>query len=71
MGYVRSGIRQHWHVYGVMRDESVDAFTPTLGFAANVVSVTVLIFFAFLAIIFWLTGLSSRGDWKSAKDRQS
>jgi cytochrome bd-type quinol oxidase subunit 1/cytochrome c551/c552 len=71
MGYVRSGIRQHWHVYGVMRDESVDAFTPTLGFAANVVSVTVLIFFAFLAIIFWLTGLSSRGDWKSAKDRQA
>ena len=31
MGYVRSGLRQHWHVYGVMRDTSVDAFTPTLG----------------------------------------
>ena len=42
MGYVRSGLRQHWHVYGVMRDTSVDAFTPTLGFATQVVSVTVL-----------------------------
>ncbi len=21
MGYVRSGLRQHWHVYGVMRDQ--------------------------------------------------
>ena len=31
MGYVRSGLRQHWHVYGVVRDTSVDAFTPTLG----------------------------------------
>jgi hypothetical protein len=36
MGYVRSGLRQHWHVYGVIRDTSVDAFTPTLGFATRV-----------------------------------
>ncbi len=63
MGYVRSGIRQHWHVYGVMRDTSPDAFTPTLGFASNVVSVTVLIFFTFIAIIFWLSSLSSKKDW--------
>ena len=42
MGYVRSGLRQHWHVYGVIRDNSPDAFTPTLGFATRVVSVTVL-----------------------------
>ena len=25
LGYVRSGLRQHWHVYGVMRDTSPDA----------------------------------------------
>ena len=31
----RSGLRQHWHVYGVIRDTSVDAFTPTLGFATQ------------------------------------
>jgi len=60
MGYVRSGLRQHWHVYGVMRDTSPDALTPTLGFASNVVSVTVLIFFSFIAIIFWLSSLSGR-----------
>lgn len=63
MGYARSGIRQHWHVYGVMRDTSPDAFTPTLGFASNVVSITVLIFFSFVALIFWLTGLSSKKNW--------
>ena len=45
MGFVRSGLRQHWHVYGVMRDTSPDAFTPTLGFATNVISVGVLLFF--------------------------
>ena len=65
MGYVRSGMRQHWHVYGVMRDNSVDAFTPTLGYAANVISVTVLIFFLFIAIVFWLSGLSGKKNWDS------
>ena len=60
MGYVRSGLRQHWHVYGVIRDTSVDAFTPTLGFATKVVSVTVLIFFALIGFIFWLSSLSGK-----------
>ncbi len=68
MGYVRAGLRQHWHVYGVMRDTSVDAFTPTLGYASRVVSVTVLIFFALIAVVFWLAGLTSRApyprEWK-------
>ena len=58
MGYVRSGLRQHWHVYGVMRDTSVDAFTPTLGFATRVVSVTVLLFFLLIGFVFWLASLS-------------
>ncbi|MBO6573892.1 MAG: cytochrome ubiquinol oxidase subunit I [Rhodothermales bacterium] len=64
MGYVRAGMRQHWHVYGVMEDVSVDAFTPTLGFASNVVSVIVLIFFVFIAVVFWLAGLSSKKPWE-------
>jgi len=65
MGYVRAGLRQHWHVYGVMQDTSPDAFTPTLGFASGVVSVTVLIFFTFIAIVFWLSGLSGKKDWEA------
>jgi len=64
MGYVRSGLRQHWHVYGVLKDTSPDAFTPTLGFASNVVSVTVLIFFVFIAIVFWFSSLSGKKDWE-------
>ena len=38
MGFARCGIRQHWHVYGVLRDTSVDAVTPALGYAANVIT---------------------------------
>ena len=60
MGYVRSGLRQHWHVYGVIRDTSPGAYTPTLGYATQVVSVTVLLFFALIGLIFWLAGLSGK-----------
>jgi cytochrome bd-type quinol oxidase subunit 1 len=63
MGYVRSGLRQHWHVYGVIRDTSPDAFTPTLGFATQVVSVTVLLFFALIGFVFWITNLHERPDY--------
>ena len=62
MGYVRSGLRQHWHVYGVIRDNSPDAFTPTLGFATQVVSVTVLIFFFLIGFVFWLASLHERKE---------
>ena len=70
MGYVRSGLRQHWHVYGVVRDTSVDAFTPTLGYATKVVSVTVLIFFCFIVLVFWLATLTGRENYKPKTDRQ-
>lgn len=69
MGYIRSGIRQHWHVTGVFRDASVDAFTPTLGYAANVVSAGVVLFMALVIFVFWLAQVSahktsSSGYWK-------
>ena len=63
MGYVRSGLRQHWHVYGVIRDTSADAFTPTLGFATQVVSVTVLAFFLLIGFVFWITSLHDRPEY--------
>jgi cytochrome bd-type quinol oxidase subunit 1 len=66
MGYVRSGLRQHWHVYGIIRDNSPDAFTPTLGFATQVVSVTVLFFFLLIGFVFWLTSLHDRPDFQRA-----
>jgi cytochrome d ubiquinol oxidase subunit I len=61
MGFARSGIRQHWHIYGVMRDTSPDAVTPALGYAANVITVTTVLFLAMVMFIFWLGGLGTRG----------
>src|SRR5438552_4334442 len=60
-GFARSAIRQHWHVYGVLRDTSVDAVTPALGYAANVITIVTLVFFALVTFIFWLRGLGEKG----------
>ena len=69
MGYIRSGIRQHWHVVDIMRDASPDAFTPTLGYAANVVSVAAILFMAMVIFVFWIAQVSGNktlptGYWK-------
>ncbi len=64
MGFARSGIRQHWHVWEVMRDTSPYAATPALGYAANMISVCVLIFLALVAFIFWLGGLAEHAMTK-------
>jgi len=61
MGFARSGIRQHWHVYGVLRDSSVDAVTPALGYAANMITAVTIAFFALVMFIFWLGGLGEKG----------
>ncbi len=54
MGYARSGLREGWHIFGVMKDTSVDAFTPSLSSAVNMVSIIMVIFFALVGFIFWL-----------------
>ncbi|QTD48494.1 cytochrome ubiquinol oxidase subunit I [Sulfidibacter corallicola] len=59
MGYARSALRQHWHVYGVYRDTSADAFLPTLGQASLRISLSVIIFVVMISFIFWLGGLGS------------
>jgi cytochrome d ubiquinol oxidase subunit I len=61
MGFARSGIRQHWHVYGVMRDNSVDAVTPAIGYAANMITTVTIVFFALVMFMFWLGGLGEKG----------
>ncbi|MGE3536363.1 MAG: cytochrome ubiquinol oxidase subunit I [Candidatus Tectimicrobiota bacterium] len=61
MGYVRSGLRTHWHIFNAVRDYSSDAFTPTLGFACWVVSIIVLVFLLLVSFIFWLAHLGAQG----------
>ncbi|MFQ5683696.1 MAG: cytochrome ubiquinol oxidase subunit I [Candidatus Binatia bacterium] len=57
MGYIRSGLREDWHIYGVMRDTSAWAFTPTMAYMAKAVSGIVFLFLASVSFVFWLAGL--------------
>lgn len=52
MGFVRSGIRGTWHVYGVVRDTSPESYTPTMGHGATIIAAATLIFCALLFLIF-------------------
>jgi len=58
MGYVRSSVRTHWHVYSVMKDNSPDNFIPTIGYAGNMVTLVTLMFLGFMLFIFWIANLS-------------
>jgi hypothetical protein len=58
MGYIRSSVRLFWHSMEVFRDASPWAFTHTIGFAANVMSFNVMIFWFFTLFVFWLGELS-------------
>jgi hypothetical protein len=63
MGFARSGIRQHWHVWQVVQDTSGSAATPALGYAAQMISLCVLIFLGLVAFVFWLGGLAEKSTF--------
>ncbi len=53
MGYMRSGGRMFWHVYGIMKDTSPDAYLPTHGVASVIVTIVTLLFFFMIGFVFW------------------
>ncbi len=68
MGYIRSALREDWHIFGVMRDTSLGAGTPTMAYMAWVVGAITLLFFALVAFVFWLGGL---GDSKASVPQEA
>ena len=62
MGFVRSSLRKHFHVYEVMPDTSPWASTPSVGYATVVVTVTVMIFFFLVSMVIWIANLSKHDD---------
>jgi hypothetical protein len=53
-GYRRSAVRLFWHVNEVMTDASPWAFTHTIGFAVNVISLNGLLFVLGLGVVLGL-----------------
>jgi hypothetical protein len=60
MGFIRSGLRMNWHVYGFMQDTSAGAFTPSIAYMGWTISLIVILFLALVSLVFWLAGLSEK-----------
>ncbi len=60
MGFIRSGLRMNWHIYGFMQDTSAGAFTPSIAYMGWTVSLIVILFLALLSFVFWLAGLGEK-----------
>ena len=67
MGYIRSAGRLGWHVNELMPDLSPWAYTPSLGFAAKMVTLNMVLFWASVFFMFWL----SRWDYRVSEERSS
>ncbi|MCP4070465.1 MAG: hypothetical protein GY742_01830 [Hyphomicrobiales bacterium] len=63
MGFIRSGLRGDWHIFGVMRDTSQWAGTPSNFVMTQQVSAAVLLFMVGTAFMFWLGSIAnSKGE---------
>lgn len=60
MGYIRSSGRLAWHVNELMPDASPWAYTPTLAFAAKMVTVNMVVFWLAALLLFWLNSRDQR-----------
>ncbi|MFQ5894632.1 MAG: cytochrome ubiquinol oxidase subunit I, partial [Nitrospinota bacterium] len=67
MGFIRSGLREDWHIYGVLRDTSVGAFTPTMAHMAWVVGGIAVLFLALMTFVFWLGTLGEESPRPAAE----
>jgi len=66
MGYVRSSVKTHWHVYTVMKDNSPDNFIPTIGYAGNMITLVTVLFLLCVLFMFWIASLSGTRQPKVA-----
>jgi cytochrome bd ubiquinol oxidase subunit I len=60
MGFIRSGLRMNWHIYGYMQDTSAGSFTPSIAYMGWTVSLIVMLFLSLVAFVFWLAGLADK-----------
>ncbi len=72
MGFIRSALREDWHLYGVLRDTSPGAGTPSLAEMSWIVALISVVFFALVAFVFWLGSLSeAHGVRREDKDSET
>jgi len=54
MGAVRALVRKDYHVYLLLKDTTLEAYTPTLAYASSLTTAITLSFFSIFVFIVWL-----------------
>ncbi|MCK4867198.1 MAG: hypothetical protein KAT39_04045, partial [Alphaproteobacteria bacterium] len=62
MGFIRSGLRGDWHIFGAMRDTSAWGNTPSNATMTEMVALAVLVFMVGVAFMFWLGGIAQQKE---------
>jgi cytochrome bd ubiquinol oxidase subunit I len=60
MGYIRSAVRLFWHVTEVVRDNSPDAYTLTIGEAGKMLTFNTLFVWTQFVVVFWIASLTAK-----------
>ena len=68
MGFIRSGLRGDWHIFGILRDTSEWAYTPSNFAMTKMVSLAVVVFMFGIAFMFWLGSLAVGDQEPDAED---
>jgi hypothetical protein len=68
MGYIRSSVRLFWHVTEVVRDNSVDAYTLTIGEAGKMLTFNTLFVWVQFVTVFWVASLTAKKGKAEAPD---
>ena len=61
MGFIRSGLRGDWHIFGIMRDTSEWSFTPSNFTMTQMVGTSFFVFMIGSAFMFWIGSLATKG----------
>ena len=65
MGYIRSAVRLFWHVTEVVRDNSADAYTLTIGEAGKMLTFNTLFVWTQFVVVFWVASLTVKKGEKA------
>lgn len=64
MGFIRSGLRSDWHIFGVMKDTSDWAYNASNFQLTKTVGSAVILFMLAVAFMFWLGGIAHHDEEK-------
>ena len=71
MGFIRSGLRTDWHIYGVLKDTSEWAYTPSNATMTQMVGSAALVFLIAVAFTFWLSTIAAHKEESGVESRES